>query len=199
MVWIESWISHSRFGFKISSWYLCVIRNSPAAALNFLNFWTGKNYGSCFWKIEKLWWAVWWCLNRPNLVIIATNTIYRSQTNNNTRKENPLITEFLIPDRVFRLSSWNKVPPTVLERKRVWKSFTMTEGAAQNTPINVYSEAKANRLMRTFGSSLAFSCLIAFFDIVITRPAIDFGKEMVGFRSLCYWGSILFVFGAYEV
>ena len=70
-------------------------------------------------------------------------------------------------------------------KKRVRKSFSMTTGkAAQHSPVNVYTDDKAKRLMRTFRGSLAFSFLVTWFDIVITRPGNEMAKEMVGFSCL---------------
>jgi hypothetical protein len=46
---------------------------------------------------------------------------------------------------------------------------------------NVYSEEKAQRLVRTFRGSLAFAFLIVWFEMVILRPAGEMEKEMVGF------------------
>ena len=61
----------------------------------------------------------------------------------------------------------------------------MTTGkAAQHSPVNVYTDDKAKRLMRTFRGSLAFSFLVTWFDIVITRPGNEMAKEMVGFSCL---------------
>eukprot|EP00532_Pseudo-nitzschia_australis_P001837 CAMPEP_0168189210 /NCGR_PEP_ID=MMETSP0139_2-20121125/16218_1 /TAXON_ID=44445 /ORGANISM="Pseudo-nitzschia australis, Strain 10249 10 AB" /LENGTH=222 /DNA_ID=CAMNT_0008112017 /DNA_START=153 /DNA_END=821 /DNA_ORIENTATION=- len=46
------------------------------------------------------------------------------------------------------------------------------------TPVNVYTDEKAQRLMRTFTSSLAFSLLIGWFEIMILRPASDMRRDM---------------------
>mmetsp|Transcript_5637 Transcript_5637/g.14084 ORF Transcript_5637/g.14084 Transcript_5637/m.14084 type:complete len:231 (-) Transcript_5637:567-1259(-) len=55
----------------------------------------------------------------------------------------------------------------------------MTEGTtAQHSPVNVYSDDKVKRLMRTFGASIAFSFLITWFDIMISRPASKMATEM---------------------
>ena len=48
-------------------------------------------------------------------------------------------------------------------------------------PVNVYTDEKAKRLVRTFGASLAFAVLLCWFEIVILRPAGEMEKEMVGF------------------
>lgn len=53
----------------------------------------------------------------------------------------------------------------------------MTAGA-QHEPVNVYSDGKAQRLLRTFLASMAFSFLVAWFDIVILRPAKEMEVEM---------------------
>lgn len=42
----------------------------------------------------------------------------------------------------------------------------------------VYSEEKAQRLVRTFGATLSFSLLIGWFEIMILRPGIDMKVEM---------------------
>lgn len=47
-------------------------------------------------------------------------------------------------------------------------------------PVNVYTDEKAKRLMRTFGASMAFSFLIVWFEMMILRPAADYDEEMVG-------------------
>ena len=49
----------------------------------------------------------------------------------------------------------------------------------------VYSEEKAQRLVRTFGATLSFSLLIGWFEIMILRPGIDMKVEMVRFCCYC--------------
>ena len=56
----------------------------------------------------------------------------------------------------------------------------MTEGNTVQ-PVNVYTDEKAKRLMRTFGASLAFSFLVVWIDIVILRQAVGMAREMVCF------------------
>lgn len=53
----------------------------------------------------------------------------------------------------------------------------MAEGNTAQ-PVNVYTDDKAQRLMRTFGASLAFTILVVWIDIVILRPAVGMAKEM---------------------
>ncbi len=53
--------------------------------------------------------------------------------------------------------------------------------AAEGKPVNVYTDEKAKRLMRTYGASMAFAFLICWFEMVIIRPASDLEKEMVRF------------------
>mmetsp|Transcript_15104 Transcript_15104/g.38058 ORF Transcript_15104/g.38058 Transcript_15104/m.38058 type:complete len:222 (-) Transcript_15104:68-733(-) len=45
-------------------------------------------------------------------------------------------------------------------------------------PVNVYTDEKAKRLVRTFGASLAFAFLLCWIEIVILRPSGDMEKEM---------------------
>ena len=58
--------------------------------------------------------------------------------------------------------------------------------AATPQPVNVYTDEKARRLVRTFFSSLAFSFLLCWFEIVILRPAGELAKEMVGFVLVAF-------------
>ena len=62
--------------------------------------------------------------------------------------------------------------------------------AAAAKPVQVYTDEKARRLMRTFGASLAFAGLLCWFEIVILRPSLDMAKEMVGFVVclVLHWG-----------
>ena len=58
-------------------------------------------------------------------------------------------------------------------------------------PVNVYTDEKARRLVRTFSASLAFACLICWFEMMILRPSGEMEKEMVGF--VCCWEGHLLV------
>lgn len=57
----------------------------------------------------------------------------------------------------------------------------MAKPADKQHPVNVYTDEKVNRLVRTFCASLAFAFLLCWFEIVILRPAADMEKEMVRF------------------
>ena len=61
------------------------------------------------------------------------------------------------------------------------------------TPVNVYTEEKAQRLMRTFRASLAFASLVCLFEIAIVRPSDDMEKEMVSCLFVCLLNSVVSV------
>ena len=51
----------------------------------------------------------------------------------------------------------------------------------------VYTDEKAQRLMRNFGSIISFCLLLGWFEIMILRPSGDIGIEMVCTVNFFSW------------